>query len=166
MDPSNRPAQLDSPLVGRLIKYGSRLNTALYRVTGGRLGDQWRVGAAMRKPVPVCLLTTTGRKSGKARTVPLLYMRRGESIVLVASQGGLPANPAWYFNLKADPTVWIQIGSDTGEFTARIAGDAERDELWPALIELYSDFDTYAAWTDRRIPVVVCDRARTVTQRR
>ena len=158
MDPNNRPAQLDSPIVGRLIKYGSRLNTAVYRATGGRLGNKWRVGAAMQKPVPVCLLTTTGRKSGQDRTVPLLYLRHGESIVLVASQGGLPANPAWFHNLKADPAVRIQIGSDTGDYTAHIVGDAERGELWPKLVELYADFDAYAAWTDRRIPVIVCDR--------
>lgn len=157
MDSENRPAQLDSPVVGRIIKYGSRLNTVLYRKTGGRLGNTWRVGTALRKPVPVCLLTTTGRKSGQARTVPLLYLEHGESIVLVASQGGLPANPAWYHNLKADSAVTIQIGSRTGDFLARIAGDAERAELWPALVELYADFDTYSAWTDRTIPVVVCD---------
>ncbi|MCF8589572.1 nitroreductase family deazaflavin-dependent oxidoreductase [Gordonia liuliyuniae] len=159
MDPNNRPAQLDSPAVGRVIKYGSRLNTRLYRLTGGRLGNRWRVGAAMRKPVPVCLLTTTGRKSGEARTVPLLYLRHGESIVLVASQGGLPANPAWYHNLKADPAVRIQIDSDAGDYAARIADDAERTQLWPSLVELYADFDTYAAWTERTIPVIICEPA-------
>ncbi|WOC11800.1 nitroreductase family deazaflavin-dependent oxidoreductase [Gordonia sp. MP11Mi] len=159
MDPNSRPAQLDSPIVGRIIKYGSRLNTKLYRVTGGRLGNRWRVGAAMRKPVPVCLLTTTGRRSGEARTVPLLYLRHGESIVLVASQGGLPANPAWYHNLKANPSVRVQIDSDTGDFTARIADDDERAALWPTLVDLYADFDTYAAWTERTIPVVICDPA-------
>ncbi|MCF8611896.1 nitroreductase family deazaflavin-dependent oxidoreductase [Gordonia sp. HY285] len=159
MDPNNRPSQLDSSAVGRVIKYGSRLNTRLYRLTGGRLGNRWRVGAAMRKPVPVCLLTTTGRKSGEARTVPLLYLRHGESIVLVASQGGLPANPAWYHNLKADPSVRIQIDSDEGDYAARIADDAERTKLWPSLVELYADFDTYAAWTERTIPVVICDPA-------
>ncbi|GAA4664710.1 nitroreductase family deazaflavin-dependent oxidoreductase [Gordonia humi] len=157
MDANNRPTQLDSPIVARAVKYGSRLNTSLYRLTGGRLGKRWRVGAALRKPVPVCLLTTTGRKSGRTRTVPLLYLSRGEQIVLVASQGGLPANPAWYHNLKADPAVTIQFGADTGEYTARIADPTERAELWPTLVELYADFDTYAAWTERTIPVVVCE---------
>ena len=111
----------------------------------------------MRRHVPVCLLTTTGRKSGRARTVPLLYLRHGESIVLVASQGGLPANPAWYHNVRANAAVKVQIGSRTGDYTARIADHVERAELWPTLVELYADFDTYSAWTDRTSPVVVCD---------
>ena len=159
MDPDNRPDQLDSPVVGRLIKYGSRLNTALYRATGGRLGTTWRIGAAARKPVPVCLLTTTGRRSGQARTVPLLYLRRDDRIVLVASQGGLKDNPAWYHNITADPWVTIQIGSATRDYTARVVDAAEREALWPDLVELYADFDTYAAWTDRTIPVIVCEPA-------
>ncbi|WP_341256857.1 nitroreductase family deazaflavin-dependent oxidoreductase [Gordonia malaquae] len=159
MDANARPAQLDSPIVGRIIKIGSRLNTRLYKLTGGRLGGTWRVGAALKKPTPVCLLTSTGRKSGEARTVPLLYLTDGDDIVVVASQGGLPKNPAWFYNVRADPSVQIQIGSDSAAYTARIADDAERAELWPRLVELYADFDTYAAWTDRVIPVVICSPA-------
>ena len=162
MDPNARPDQLDSPIVARLIRYGSKFNTRLYRLTGGRLGGKWRVGAAMRKPVDVCLLTTTGRKSGQPRTAPLLYLRDGERVIVVASQGGLPKNPAWYLNLVAEPRVQIQIGSDTRAYLARTADPAERDALWPRLTELYADFETYAAWTDRKIPVVVCDPAAQV----
>ncbi|MDL9936467.1 nitroreductase family deazaflavin-dependent oxidoreductase [Gordonia sp. ABSL1-1] len=157
MDANNRPAQLDSPLVAKIIKVGSRANTALYRATKGRIGGTWRVGAAMRKPTPVCLLTTIGRKSGKPRTAPLLYLRRGDGFVVVASQGGLPSHPAWYLNLRDHPEVEIQVGGETFALTARTASDAERDELWPRLVEMYADFDTYAAWTDRTIPVVICD---------
>ncbi|WP_187590255.1 nitroreductase family deazaflavin-dependent oxidoreductase [Gordonia sp. OPL2] len=157
MDPNARPAQLGSPTVAALIKVGSRLNAKLYRATGGRLGNSWRVGSGFRKPVPVCLLTTTGRKSGEPRTAPLLYLRKGETFVLVASQGGLPKNPAWYLNLTADPAVSIQVGKDTHDLVARTASDSERAELWPELVSLYADFDTYAAWTDRQIPVVICE---------
>ena len=157
MDPNSRPAQLDSPVVAQVIKLGSRLNTRLYRATRGRLGGTWRVGAALRKPTPVCLLTTVGRRSGKERTVPLLYLSDGGSIVLVASQGGLPKNPAWFYNVRDEPSVRIQTGGDERAYRARIADDAERADLWPRLVELYADFDTYAAWTDRRIPVVICD---------
>ncbi|EGD55448.1 nitroreductase family deazaflavin-dependent oxidoreductase [Gordonia neofelifaecis] len=159
MDAGTRPAQLDSPVVARFIKIGSRLNTRLYRLTRGKLGGTWRVGAALRKPTPVCLLTTVGRKSGQKRTVPLLYLRDGQAIVLVASQGGLPKNPSWYYNVRDEPAVSIQIGGDDRAYVARIAGDAERAELWPRLVDLYADFDTYAAWTDRAIPVVVCEPA-------
>lgn len=157
MDPNARPKQLGSPTVAWLIKVGSRLNTKLYRATGGRLGNSWRVGSGFRKPVPVCLLTTIGRKSGEPRTAPLLYLRKGDAFVLVASQGGLPKNPAWFLNLTANPAVSIQVGKDTHELVARTASDSERAELWSELVEFYADFDTYAAWTDRQIPVVICE---------
>ncbi|WP_431816743.1 nitroreductase family deazaflavin-dependent oxidoreductase [Gordonia jacobaea] len=156
MKAENRPTQLDSPIVSKVIKLGSRLNTALYKRSGGRLGRTWRVGSAMRNPVDVCLLTTIGRKSGQPRTVPLLYLRDGDTIVVVASQGGLPSNPAWYLNLRSNPDVSIQIGSQTGEYTAHTANEQERERLWPRLVELYADFDTYKAWTERTIPVVIC----------
>lgn len=157
MDPANRPKQLGSPAVQSLIKVGSRLNTRLYQATGGRLGKYWRVGAGFGKPVPVCLLTTTGRKTGEARTAPLIFLRKGDTFILVASQGGLPKNPAWYLNLVADPKVTIQLGKETFALTARTASDAERAELWPELVAAYADFDTYAAWTERTIPVVICE---------
>ena len=157
MDPDSRPKQLSSPLVASLIKVGSRLNAKLYRSTGGRLGNSWRIGSGFRKPVPVCLLTTIGRKSGEPRTAPLLYLRKGDAFVVVASQGGLPKNPAWYLNLIANPAVTIQVGKQTHDLVARTASDAERATLWPELVEVYADFDTYAAWTDRKIPVVICE---------
>ncbi|MYR08408.1 nitroreductase family deazaflavin-dependent oxidoreductase [Gordonia sp. SID5947] len=157
MDPNARPKQLGSPAVASLIKVGSRLNTKLYRLTGGRLGKNWRIGAAMRKPVPVCLLTTTGRKSGEPRTAPLIFLETDSSFVVVASQGGLPKHPAWYLNLVENPDVTIQVGKEIHELRARTASDTERDELWPQLVDLYADFDTYAAWTDRKIPVVICE---------
>ncbi|GAA1482767.1 nitroreductase family deazaflavin-dependent oxidoreductase [Gordonia sinesedis] len=156
MDPNARPKQLDSPIVGSIVKAGSRLNTRLYRLTGGRLGSRWRFGSAFRQPAPVCLLTTIGRKSGQPRTVPLLYLRSGDDIVVVASQGGMNSNPAWYLNLTANPHVTVQIGADTTDLIARTASDEERTRLWPELVALYRDFDTYAQWTDRTIPVVVC----------
>ena len=157
MDPTNRPKQLGSPVVQRLIKVGSRLNTKLYKATGGRPASTCRVGAGFGKPVPVCLLTTTGRKSGEPRTAPLIFLRKGDTFILVASQGGLPKNPAWYLNLVADPRVTIQLGTETFDLTARTASESERAELWPELVDTYADFDTYAAWTERTIPVVICE---------
>ncbi|MGB6126799.1 MAG: nitroreductase family deazaflavin-dependent oxidoreductase [Gordonia sp. (in: high G+C Gram-positive bacteria)] len=156
MDVNARPAQLDSPIVAKFIKVGSRLNTRLYKLTRGKFGGTWRVGSALRNPTPVCLLTSIGRKSGQERTVPLLFLRDGDDIVVVASQGGLPSNPAWYYNVRDDPSVRTQVGGDDRRYTARIANDAERDRLWPQLVDLYADFNTYAAWTDRKIPVVIC----------
>ncbi|GAB93254.1 nitroreductase family deazaflavin-dependent oxidoreductase [Gordonia rhizosphera] len=157
LDPDTRPKGLDSAVVASLIKVGSRLNTRLYRATGGRLGNRWRVGAGFRNPAPVCLLTTIGRRSGEARTAPLIYLRTDDAFVLVASQGGLPTNPAWYLNLVANPEVIVEVGRDVHELIARTASAAERVELWPQLVDIYADFDTYAAWTDRTIPVVICE---------
>ena len=155
-----KPKGLDRPSTVRIIKVMSRVNTRIYRLTGGRLGKKWRVGAAFRKPIPICLLTTTGRKSGQPRTVPLCFLPQGEDIVLVASQGGLPSNPQWYYNVKANPDVQIEIGKQAAGYKARVAQPDERAELWPKLVDLYADFDTYQAWTEREIPVVICERVR------
>jgi deazaflavin-dependent oxidoreductase (nitroreductase family) len=143
-----------------VIKIFSRINTWAYRNTGGLVGSRWRVGSAFPRGVPVCLLTTRGRRSGQSRTAPLLYMPDGERIVLVASQGGLPGNPSWYLNVRADPSVTVQIKRRVRLMRARVAGDDERAELWPRLVSMYSDFDNYQAWaTDREIPVVICEPA-------
>lgn len=153
---TDRPAHLDSPATVRIIKAMSRINVALYRRTGGLLGSKWRVGSAFPWGLPVCLLTTTGRKSGQPRTTPLLFLEDGDNVVLVASQGGLPKHPLWYLNLKADPRVTVQIKRKVRYMSARTATDDERSELWPRLTAMYPDFDNYQAWTDRTIPVVIC----------
>ncbi|WP_328387798.1 nitroreductase family deazaflavin-dependent oxidoreductase [Nocardia sp. NBC_00416] len=152
---NNRPKQLDSSFVPTVIKYMSKVNTWAYRRTGGRIGGTWRVGSGFRKPVPTLLLEHTGRKSGKQFTIPLLYLRDEANIVVVASQGGLPKNPQWYYNLVAQPDTTVQIGKEKLPVRARLADDAERDRLWPKLLELYADFDNYQSWTERRIPVFV-----------
>ncbi|MCT2063156.1 nitroreductase family deazaflavin-dependent oxidoreductase [Dietzia cinnamea] len=137
----------------------SRANTWLYQRTGGRIGGTWRVGSAQRAPVPVCLLTTTGRKSGEPRTVPLLHIPDGDRVLLVASQGGLPSHPQWYRNILADPSVTVQVGRRVRSMTAREATPGERAELWPRLVERYADFAEYQANTSRVIPVVICEPA-------
>jgi deazaflavin-dependent oxidoreductase (nitroreductase family) len=103
----------------------------------------------------VLLLTTVGRKSGESRTVPVLYLRDGEDVVVVASQAGLTRHPVWYLNLEANPEVSIEIGDEKGEMRARRATDEEKAALWPRLVEMYRDFDDYQARTERNIPVVI-----------
>jgi deazaflavin-dependent oxidoreductase (nitroreductase family) len=154
-----KPKGLDRPSTTRIIKLMSHLHTRLYRITGGRLGKNWRIGSAVRQPVPVCLLTTTGRKSGQPRTVPLVFMRDGANIVVVASKGGLPDNPQWLGNVKAQPAVEIEIGKKRSSRRARVATKEERTDLWPRLVEMYEDFASYQTWTDREIPVVICEPA-------
>jgi deazaflavin-dependent oxidoreductase (nitroreductase family) len=154
------PKLLGSPVGRAAMRWVSAANTWVYRRTDGRLGNNWRVGGALRTGVPICLLTTTGRKSKQPRTVPLLYLRDGDAVVLVASQGGLPEHPQWYRNLVADPEVTVQIKATTQRMRARTANDAERDRLWPRLTEVYADYDRYQAWTQREIPVVICEPVR------
>lgn len=152
-----KPAGLDSPLVPKILKYVAATNVWVYRRTNGRLMGTWRVGSGFRRGVPICLLGHTGRTSGRARTTPLLYLRDGDRVVLVASQGGLPKHPQWYLNVRADPEVTVQVGGDVRKMRARTAGPEERDRLWPRLVALYADFESYQSWTDRVIPVVVCE---------
>ncbi|MFM1724425.1 MULTISPECIES: nitroreductase family deazaflavin-dependent oxidoreductase [Rhodococcus] len=154
---TQRPSGLDSKYTVDIIKWMSKTNVKLYRATGGRLGGKWRVGSAFPWGIPVCLLTTTGRKSGQPRVSPLLFLEDGDRVVLVASQGGLPKNPMWYLNIRTNPDVTIQIKSRIRRMRARVATDEERAELWPRLVAMYADFDNYQSWTDRQIPVVICE---------
>ncbi|GAA4490105.1 nitroreductase family deazaflavin-dependent oxidoreductase [Rhodococcus olei] len=151
-----RPPLLDTKLTRVVIKWMSKSNVVAYRATGGRIGGKWRVGSAAKNGLPICLLTTTGRKSGEPRVSPLLFLEDGDRVVLVASQGGQPKNPLWYLNLTSDPNVTIQIRSRTRKLVAHVADDEERAQLWPKLVAMYPEFDDYQSWTDRKIPVVVC----------
>ncbi len=152
-----RPEGLDRPWVKPMINFMSRANVFVYRLTGGFIGGTWRVMAGWKKPVPVCLLTTVGKKSGLARTTPLLCLLDGPRVVIVASQGGMAKNPLWYGNLTANPEVTIQVRRDVRKYRARTATPEEREQLWPRLVDLYADFATYQSWTDRHIPVVICE---------
>lgn len=127
----------------------------VYRKTGGRIGGKWRVGAGFRKPVPTLLLDHVGRKSGTSFTVPLLYVRDGADLVVVASQGGRPEHPQWYRNLVANPDTHVQVGAERSAVRAAVADAGERDRLWPKLVDAYADFDTYQSWAEREIPVIV-----------
>jgi deazaflavin-dependent oxidoreductase (nitroreductase family) len=154
-----RPPQLDSPVVPRVMRVMSRLQVGLYRATGGLLGSKWRVGSAFPWGIPICLLTTTGRKTGQPRTTPLLYIEDGSNVIVVASQGGLPWHPLWFNNLLEKPAVEVQIGRRVRRMRARAANLDERRVLWPRLVAHYSDFANYQSWTEREIPVVICEPA-------
>ena len=145
------PKGLNSPQTKIIIKWMSRINTWAYKATRGKVGGKFLKGA------PVALLTTTGRKTGESRVSPLLYLREGNRVILVASQGGAATNPMWYLNLKANPKVTVQIKDEILTLTARDATESERAEYWPKLTAMYSSFDDYQSWTDRVIPVVICD---------
>ena len=145
------PKGLNAPMTKRIIKWMSRATTWIYQKTDGKIGGKFLQGA------PVALLTTTGRKTGEPRVSPLLFWREGNRIVLIASQGGAANNPMWYLNLKANPNVSVQIKDEVLTLKARDATEAERAEYWPKMATMYSSFDDYQSWTDRVIPVVICD---------
>lgn len=149
--PKPRPKGIDSPASKFIIKWMSRGQTALYKASKGKIAGSFLEGA------PVALVTTIGRKSGEPRTVPLLYLREGNRVVLVASQGGSDKHPLWYLNLTANPSVTVQIKDEVLNLTARDATEAERSEYWPKLTAFYTGFEDYQSWTNRVIPVVICD---------
>jgi deazaflavin-dependent oxidoreductase (nitroreductase family) len=135
--------------VGRkLFSVFVKVNLALYRATGGKVGGTF--GGA-----PVLLLTTTGRRSGKRRTTPLLYLSEGSDVVVVASYGGAPKHPAWYLNLRANPEVEVQIGREIERRRARAATAEERSRLWPRVVAMNPSYATYQQRTEREIPVVI-----------
>ena len=131
----------------------SRMHVVVYQASGGRIGGRFR------RTAPVLLLTTTGRKSGKRRTTPLLYVEDGERYAVVASVGGAPAHPAWYLNLRAHPAATIQIGRRTLVVTAETAGPDERARLWALATRMDPTYDAYQAKTSREIPVVILSPA-------
>jgi deazaflavin-dependent oxidoreductase (nitroreductase family) len=101
------------------------------------------------------LLTTRGRKTGQAHTVPLLFIDDGEIIALIASYGGRPYHPAWYLNLVDEPEVSVQTAHGKSRRIARTATPAERQTWWPRIVEAYSEYATYQNRTTREIPVVL-----------
>jgi deazaflavin-dependent oxidoreductase (nitroreductase family) len=141
-----------------VMRLGAKWNVKLFRLSRGYLGSRWRIGRKFLRGIPVCLVTTTGRKSGQPRTVPLLYLAHGDGVVIVASQGGLPRHPDWYFNVSANPAVRVEVRGDAFDAVARVAQGDERARLWEELVELYPSFAAYALRAQREIPVIVCER--------
>ena len=149
--PKSPPPFLNSRYSDILIKWMSRINTFFYRRSSGEgFGSNFQ-------GIPVALLTTTGRKTGEPRISPLYFHRDGDTVVIAASRGGSDKNPMWYLNLKADPKVQVQIKNEILNLTARDATDSERDKYWPRLVEMYPSYNDYQSWTDRVIPLVVCE---------
>lgn len=132
----------------RTAKNLSKLHTVLYRVTRGRIG---------RRLVnnDMLLLSTTGRTSGTTHTVPLLYLRDGDDLVVIASWGGRDQHPEWYLNLLANPAATAQINGHRIEVTAATAAKERRDRLWPVVLDAYDGYRAYQSRTNREIPVVI-----------
>lgn len=123
----------------------------VYRATRGLIGQH----------VPglpeMLLLDHVGAKSAIKRTTPLIFARGGENIVLIASKGGYPKNPAWYYNLKANPQTTIQIGAKVIPVAAREANPEEYEPLWALAVEVYGSYENYRQRTGRKIPLMVLE---------
>ena len=137
----------------RLFRLLNVYHRTVVKVTFGKVG--WKAGG-----MPVVQLTTTGRRSGEARTVMLTSpLQIGESVVIVASRAGDDQHPAWLLNLRADPAVEVTMGGVARQMTAReVVGD-ERTRLWADLTAAHNHYSGYQSKTDRTIPVVVLDPA-------
>lgn len=135
------------PLLSRLMSAHAKI----YRATDGLIG--YRVPG-----VPAMLLLDhVGARSGTRRTTPLVFARDGENVILIASKGGYPKNPAWFHNLVAHPDTTIQIGSKRMNVHARVAKPEERERLWKLAVAVYGGYEDYRRRTDREIPLVVLD---------
>ncbi|GAB4114047.1 MAG: nitroreductase/quinone reductase family protein [Roseiflexaceae bacterium] len=124
------------------------IDRVLFRLTRGRL----RISLGL----PSLILTTIGAKSGEPRTTPLVYLPDRRRIILIASNGGNPNNPAWYYNLKKNPRAKVLIAGHEAEYIAHEASGQEREQLWQRAAQMYAGYDTYQARANQRIiPVVI-----------
>ena len=129
-----------------LLRQLMKGHVVVYRVSHGLVGHH------IPGAPPMLLLDHVGAKSGTARTSPLVYIRDGENLVLVASKGGYPRNPSWFHNLRANPDTTVRI-----EVRARVAGAKERKRLWPEVVKAYSGYESYQQHTKREIPLVILE---------
>lgn len=131
----------------------NRQTIEAFRANGGKVGGMW-------EGKPLLLLTTTGAKSGQRHTTPTMYLADGDRLLIFASKGGAPTNPAWYHNLLAHPEVTVEVGPETYEATARVLSGEERDRFYAMQAERFPQFAEYQAKTSRKIPVIALERPR------
>jgi deazaflavin-dependent oxidoreductase (nitroreductase family) len=133
-----------------ILKTMSRTHIFLNRMTCGKMfntlsGDE------------VCFVTMTGAKSGRSITIPLMYVPYNDGLLLVASRGGSPNNPVWYYNIAKNPEISVRYRGKTMTLRARLATADEKPGLWPICDQHYAPYADYRARTDRDIPIFVCE---------
>ena len=134
-----------------IIRVMTRLNTLVYRVSGGRVAGKWTHGE------PMLLLTTIGRKTGQPRTVTLVYMSDGDRMIVVASQAGMSTDPQWVANAEANPQVEVEVGASRRAMRARRGTAEEKARYWPELCQMNSDYAAYQSRTTRDIPILILE---------
>jgi deazaflavin-dependent oxidoreductase (nitroreductase family) len=143
----------DTPFKDAAVQFWSRIHQLGYRATNGKaLNEVFGM--------PVIMLTTIGRKSGEPRSSMLTTpVQQGDTLVLVASNGGDHRYPAWYLNLRAHPDVEVSVRGETRQMRARLATAEEEAALWPRVRVAYQGYARYEEWTDREIPLVILEPA-------
>ena len=121
--------------------------------------DEFRANSGNLPGRELVLLTTTGARTGREHTTPLMYLAQGDRIYVIASKGGSPSHPAWYHNLLANPTVTVEVGADRYEANARVLQGDERDRAYAAQAARYPFFAEYQEKTERQIPAVALERS-------
>ena len=129
----------------------SSLHARLYRLTGGRFLPRWAGG------LPVLSLTTTGRRSGRPRSTAIIYLENGDNLVVMPSNAGSDATPAWWLNLQANPEAEVQLGGERRRVRARRATPEEAERLWPQMRDAYVGFEAYQRFTARDQPIVLLE---------
>ena len=143
--PLGKPYQ---PIVARLARLATAAHVALYRLTGGAIGGR-------AQHMPVLLLTTTGRKSGKHYTTPLVYLADGDSFVVVASNGGQAKLPNWWLNLRESKQAQIELGRKHLHVRVQQANPEDRQRLWPRVIAYRAGHEKYQERTPYPLPLVI-----------
>jgi deazaflavin-dependent oxidoreductase (nitroreductase family) len=149
-DDLQKQQDLGKPPPRWVLKLFTRINVWVYQMSKGKLmnklGDD-----------PICLITMKGAKTGRSRTIPLMYVPDDDAFLLVASQGGAPKNPVWYYNLVAHPDITIEHDGTRHPLTARIVQGEEKASLWPVCDQHYADYALYRQRTTRDIPLFRCE---------
>lgn len=138
---------LETAAFDQFLKAAAASNKFVYKFTRGRLGGSL-AGA------PVLFLTVTGRRTGKRRTIPLLYLADGDRIIIIASKGGDDRHPEWFKNLLVNPQVTVEIGRSKREMRASVVDPNERAALWDRIVGMYKGYAAYQRRTTREIPVI------------
>ncbi|CDO27571.1 deazaflavin-dependent nitroreductase family protein [Mycolicibacterium vulneris] len=147
-----------APGVARCVtEHGELSPTDWVREQTQRILEQGTTDGVEVLDRPIVLFTTTGAKSGKKRYVPLMRVEENGRYAMVASKGGAPEHPSWYFNVKANPAVTVQDGDKTLPLTARELDGDEREHWWKLAVEAYPPYAEYQTNTDRQIPVFVVE---------
>ena len=136
----------------RIIMYFAKFQANVFLMTKGKLWNKWPGG------FPIMVVKTKGAKTNKIRNIPLIYVHKDGNPILVASLGGMPKNPNWYYNVKTHPELKISTINGSGNFLAEEVSKDKKDELWPLICSFYPDYETYQSNTNREIPVFLCKK--------